>query len=188
MKFPNPKIPTPRIPLNLPGVRNFAEPRWDKTVGALHTQIAGAMKTGRSYGETITPTLRELERLLPRITRIDGPDVVVQELCALVISTDMQCGIQEFCLAAPRLECLAQARILDYHDATRHLTSSAAALIGARFDDGAPPPAIDTAMAFDAVFMKFGTAPHEDMRSRFYTRLNPREIMDTLSRFEYRPY
>lgn len=193
MKIPNPKISSPKfpsttLPINIPGIRRLAEPRWDKTLETLHTQIADATKAGRSYGDTITPTLQQLEKLLPRVEKVEGPDAVAQQLCTIVISEDMQCGIQEFCLAAPHLECLNDARVLDYHSATRHLTTAAAALIGARFDDGALPPAIDTAMAFDAVFHKFGTAPHEDSRARFYTRLSPQEVMEALSHFEYRPY
>lgn len=193
MKIPNPKISTPKfpnakLPVNIPGIRRLAEPRWDKTLETLHTQIAAASSTGKSYGEVITPTLQQLEKLLPRVEKVEGPDSVAQELCTIVIGEDLQCGIQEFCLAAPHLDCLSDARILDYHAATRHLTTAAASLIGARFDDGGPPPAIDTAMAFDAVFEKFGTAPHEDSRAMFYTRLNPQEVMETLSHFQYRPY
>lgn len=199
MKTPRPRLPMPKVPVKVPGMRavtgvfagtfagTFAEPRWDKARDTLHTQIRAAMKSGRSYGKTITPTLREMEKLLPRVSGVVYEDAVVSELCSMVIAEDLQCGIQEFCVAAPELDCMKDARILEYHAATSHLISSAAALIGARFDDNSPPPAIDTAMAFDAVFIKLGTAPHEDTRSRFYTRMSPRDIMDALSHFEYRP-
>lgn len=196
MKTPRPRLPLPKVPVKVPGMRavtgafagTFAEPRWEKARGTLHTQIKTAMKSGRSYGKTIAPTLQEMEKLLPRVSAVSHEDAVVSELCSLVIAEDLQCGIQEFCVATPELDCMKDARILEYHAATSHLISSAAALIGARFDDNSPPPAIDTAMAFDAVFTKLGTAPHEDTRSRFYTRMSPRDIMDALSHFEYRPY
>lgn len=195
MKIPNPKISLPRIsahdlsPSKFPiRLRSFSEPRLDRLRVTLKNQITAAMKSGRSYGKTIAPTLREMEKLLPRVSQVADEDAVASELCSLVIAEDLQCGIQEFCVAAPELDCMKGARILEYHAATTHLISSAAATIGMRFDDNSPPPAIDTAMAFDAVFIKLGTAPHEDTRSRFYTRMSPRDIMDALSHFEYRPY
>lgn len=67
MKTPRPRLPMPKVPVKVPGMRavtgvfagtfagTFAEPRWDKARDTLHTQITAAMKSGRSYGKTIAP-------------------------------------------------------------------------------------------------------------------------------------
>lgn len=70
MKIPNPKITTPKLSVKIPGMKNFAEPRWERAVDTLRRQIAGVMTSGKSYDETITPTLQTLESLLPKVPRI----------------------------------------------------------------------------------------------------------------------